>query len=71
LRDLPIPLPSLDEQHEIVGILDILGRWLDVQRRKKKSLEHIFQHLLVRLTSGEVDVHQLAVTKPRDGRKAA
>jgi type I restriction enzyme S subunit len=60
LRDLSIPLPSLDEQQAVVRVLDVLGRWVDVQRRKKTSLERIFQHLLVCLTDGEVDVHQLA-----------
>ncbi|HEY7830471.1 MAG TPA: restriction endonuclease subunit S [Solirubrobacteraceae bacterium] len=70
LRDLPIPLPSLDEQHEIVRILNILGRWLDVQRRKKTSLERMFHRLLVHLTDGEVDVHQLTAKRPGE-KKAA
>lgn len=56
LKDLPVPLPSLDEQREIVAILDALDRKIALHRRKRTVLEELFQSLLHKLMTGEIRV---------------
>jgi type I restriction enzyme S subunit len=59
LKDLPIPLPLLDEQHEIVAILDALDRKIALHRQKRAVLEELFQSLLHKLMTGEIRVADL------------
>jgi len=56
LRDLSIPLPSLDEQHEIVGILDVIDQKLDIHQKKRAVLEDLFRSLLHKLMTGAIRV---------------
>lgn len=55
----PIPLPSPDEQCEIVAILDAIDRKIDLHRRKKQVLEELFKALLHQLMTGEIRVTDL------------
>ena len=55
LRSLPIPLPSvLDEQREIVTILDVIDRKIDLHRKKRAVLDDLFKALLHKLMTGEI-----------------
>jgi len=54
LKNLPIPLPGLDEQREIVAILDALDRKIDLHQEKRAVLESLFTSLLHKLMSGEI-----------------
>ncbi len=59
LRGMPIPLPPLDEQCEIVAILDAIDRKVDLQKRKRAVLEDLFKALLDKLMTGEIRVADL------------
>jgi type I restriction enzyme S subunit len=56
LRTVPIPLPPLDEQKEIVAVLDAIDRKIDLHRRKRAVLDELFKALLHKLMTGEIDV---------------
>lgn len=69
LRELPLPLPSLEEQREIVAILDALDKKIALHQRKREVLEELFRSLLYKLMTGEIGVSQmdlaaLASTEP-------
>ena len=59
LRQIPVSLPSVDEQSEIVAILDAIDRKVDLHRRKRTVLEELFKALLHKLMKGEVRVGEL------------
>lgn len=59
LRGLPVPLPSNNEQREIVTILDAIDRKIDLHRQKRRVLEGLFKALLHKLMTGEVRVADL------------
>ncbi len=59
LRDLPLPLPPLDEQRDIVTILDALDRKINLHQRKRAVLADLFKSLLHKLMTGEIGVDQL------------
>ncbi len=59
LRSMPIPLPPLDEQREIVTILAAIDRKIDLHRRKRAVLDELFNTLLHKLMTGEIRVADL------------
>jgi type I restriction enzyme S subunit len=59
LAELLMPLPPLDEQHEIVTILDAIDRKIDLHRQKRAVLEELFKALLHKLMTGEIRVADL------------
>lgn len=59
LKALPVLIPDLTEQEEIVGILDAIDRKIDLHRRKKAVLEELFKSLLHKLMTGEIRVADL------------
>ena len=59
LKSLPIPLPSKQEQTEIVSILDAIDRKIDLHKRKRGVLEELFKALLHKLMTGEIRVADL------------
>jgi type I restriction enzyme S subunit len=59
LKALPVLLPDLSEQQEIVGILDVIDRKIDLYRRKKAVLAALFRSLLHKLMTGEIRVADL------------
>lgn len=60
LDPLCIQIPSTDEeQQEIVDILDVIDRKIDLHRRKKALLEELFKSLLHKLMTGEIRVDEL------------
>lgn len=59
LSPWPVLVPSLDEQHEIVTILDAIDRKIDLHRKKREVLEELFESLLHKLMTGEIAVSDL------------
>lgn len=62
LRDLPIPLPAMEEQREIVTILDALARKIILHKTKRAVVEEVFKALLQKLMTGEVRIDELDLT---------
>jgi type I restriction enzyme S subunit len=59
LNPWPVPVPPLDEQHEIVAILDAIDRKIDLHKRKRAVLGDLFKALLHKLMTGEIRVADL------------
>ena len=59
LRYIPVFLPSVDEQTDIVAILDAIDRKIDLHQRKRAVLEELFEALLHKLMMGEIRVAEL------------
>ncbi|MBT9503134.1 MAG: restriction endonuclease subunit S [Burkholderiaceae bacterium] len=59
LRSLPVPLPPLVEQDEIVEVLDAIDRKIELHQEKRAVLEELFKALLHKLMTGEIDVNDL------------
>lgn len=59
LKALPVLIPDLSEQQEIVAILHALDRKVDVCQRKRAVLEELFKSLLHKLMTGELQVSDL------------
>lgn len=59
INEHSIPLPSPDEQREIVSILDTIGRKIDLHKRKRAVLDELFKALLHKLMTGEIRVADL------------
>ena len=64
LRRLTASLsPTLDEQREIVRVLEVIDRKIDLHRRKRAVLEELFRALLHKLMPGEIRVGKLDPTE--------
>lgn len=59
LGELTMPLPSLDEQREIVAILDAIDQKVDLHRKKRAVLDDLFKALLHKLMTREIRVGTL------------
>jgi len=59
LAGLPLPIPDIEEQQDIVSILDAIDRKIDLHRRKRALLEELFKSLLHKLMTGEIRVADL------------
>lgn len=71
LRSLPIPLPTLAEQDEIVEVLDAIDRKIELHQQKCAVLESLFKALLHQLMTGEIDVNDLNLQALSIDRPAA
>ena len=67
LRTMPIPLPSIPEQREIVAILDAIDRKIHLHRRKAGLLQELFTALLHKLMTGEIRVGDLDLSALESG----
>jgi type I restriction enzyme S subunit len=54
-----VGIPTLEDQHEIVAILDAIDQKIDLHRRKRTVLDELFKSLLHKLMTGEVRVADL------------
>lgn len=61
LRGYQIPLPPLDEQHEIAATLTAIDHRLDHYQRKRATLSDLFQTLLHKLMTAEIRVNDLDI----------
>ena len=59
LKTYPIPLPSLDQQHEITGVFAALDRKKQVHAGKHIVLSSLFRTLLHQLMTAQFRVHDL------------
>ncbi len=66
IRDYPIAIPSIEEQHEIVAILDALDYKIDHHQCKRAVLEELFEALLHKLMTGEIQVGTLELAIQND-----
>ena len=60
---IPLP-PTLIEQREIVAVLDVIARKIDLHQRKRAVLEDLFKALLHKLMTGEIRVGDLEFVGP-------
>ncbi len=68
IEQITLPLPSSDEQDEIVAILDATDRKIDLHRRKRAVLEELFKALLHKLMTGEIRVGELDLSSIRKAK---
>ena len=59
LRSVMLPLPSIEEQREIVSQLDCVERKLSLHRRKHTTLTALFRTLLHQLMTAQIRVGEL------------
>ena len=59
VNDQLAPVPSIDEQREIVAILDAIDHKIDLHRRKRAVLDELFKALLHKLMTGEIRIADL------------
>jgi type I restriction enzyme S subunit len=64
LKALPVLLPSLDEQHEIVGALQGIDKKIEVERRKSREVDVTFHTLLHNLMTGRVRMQPSPPSNP-------
>ena len=56
LKQAAIPLPPLDEQHEITRVLQTVDRKIEAEENRKRALEGLFKSLLHHLMTAKVRV---------------
>lgn len=73
LKSLLVPLPpTVAEQREVVKVLDVLDRKIDLHRRKREALDQLFKSLLHKLTTGHLSVDDLDLSSlPKHEETAA
>ena len=59
VKEQIVPVPSLEEQREIVFALDAIDHKIDLHRRKCAVLDNLFKALLHKLMTGEIRVADL------------
>ena len=64
LGELAMPLPSLDEQREIVAILNTIDRKIDLHRKKRAVLDDLFKVLLHKLMTRKIRVADINYHPP-------
>lgn len=65
LKTLPIPVPSMDEQKEIVTVFQTLEDKQGSAASKKSALQDLFRTLLHELMTAKSRVHHLEIETPR------
>ncbi|CPZ24756.1 restriction modification system DNA specificity subunit [Mycobacteroides abscessus] len=71
LKTLPVPLPELTEQRDIVAVLRSLDQKIALHRDKLALAEELYQALLLKIMTGAISAENFVLT-PRDtaGRAA-
>lgn len=59
VKEQMVPVPNIEEQHEIVKILNAVDRKIDLHRKKRAVLDDLFKALLHKLMIGELRVNNL------------
>ena len=59
VKEQLVPVPSLEDQRQIVAILDAIDRKIDLHRKKRAVLDDLFKALLHKLMTGEIRVDNL------------
>jgi len=70
---IPIWYPGDDQQREIVAVLDVIDRKIDLHRRRRAALESLFKTLLHKLMTGEIRVADLDLSalEPKQAAEVA
>lgn len=71
LRGFPVPVPSPEEQDEMVTNVDYLDRKLAVHRRKHAALTDLFRTLLHQLMTAQIRVRDLDMVKLSENNRTA
>ena len=61
VKNTLIPLPTLPEQREIARILSILDKKIEVEERRKNTLEELFKTTLHKLITAEIRLKDIEV----------
>ena len=61
VKEQLVPVPSLQEQREIVAVLNAIDRKIDLHRRKHAVLDDLFNALLNKLMTGELRAGELGI----------
>jgi len=61
LKSIPIPIPPLPEQHEIARILSTVDEKIEVEERRKATLNELFKTMLHKLMTGEIRLKDVEV----------
>ncbi len=59
LGKVEIPIPSLEEQKEIVNILQYIDRKIESEQNRQSALQQLFKTMLSKLITGEIRVKDL------------
>ena len=59
VKEQLVPVPSLEDQCQIVAILDAIDRKIGLHRKKRTVLDDLFKALLHKLMTGEIRVRDL------------
>ncbi|MEO7455341.1 MAG: restriction endonuclease subunit S [Gemmatimonadaceae bacterium] len=72
LRELPMPLPTIEEQREISGVLDAIDQKMRLHHQKRAVLDELFKALLHKLMTGKIRVADLDLSalEPNDSAAA-
>lgn len=62
VKEQIVPVPHIDEQHEIVAVLNAIDRKIDLHHRKHAVLEELFKTMLHKLMLGEIGMGELDLT---------
>ena len=70
VKEQIVPVPSLEEQREIVTILDAIDRKINLHRKKRAVLDDLFKALLHKLMTGEIRVGELDLSALHSSRNS-
>src|SRR5262249_50850643 len=56
-----VPVPKIEEQHEIADILRTVDRKIDINESKKRSLQELFKTMLHKLMTAQIRVDDLDI----------
>lgn len=70
VKEQLVPVPSLEEQRQIVAILDAIDRKIDLHRKKRTVLDDLFKALLHKLMTGEIRVSALDLSALQSSRNS-
>ena len=71
IKEIPIPLPPLDEQREIARILQAVDARIAAEQARRAALEELFKTLLHQLMTGKIRVRGLIPTTVDSAESAA
>jgi len=63
LKQAAIPLPPLDEQHEITRVLQTVDRKIEAEENRKRALEALFKTLLHHLMTARVRLPEAFISR--------
>ena len=61
LLKFKIPIPSLEEQKKIAGILGKIDQKIEIHQNKKTVLNELFKSMLQKLMTGQIQIHNLNI----------